>query len=202
MRGWPESAKSAAMKVLCKHDEMLPVTKLLKLRNPANPNRHSGDQIQLYAKILETQGWRRPVVLSKLSGLMVSGHGALEAAVVLGWKTCPVERQDFENAALELAHMSADNELARLSETDPNSQEALLRSLEGAGFDRELAGLLADIAEPVRLERIAITPPPAMTWVLMGIPTVDFGLINEHVEKARAVPGAIVETTVSSADEG
>ena len=35
--------------------------------NPANPNRHSAHQIQLLASIIQDQGWRNPVTVSKRS---------------------------------------------------------------------------------------------------------------------------------------
>ncbi len=39
--------------------------------NPVNPNRHSAHQIQLLASIIQEQGWRNPVTVSKRSGLIV-----------------------------------------------------------------------------------------------------------------------------------
>ena len=180
---------------------MVATSKLAKMRHPANPNRHPANQIALFAKILQAQGWRAPIVVSKLSNLIVAGHGALEAAIVNGYKQCPVDFQEFENEGLELAHMSADNELARLSESDANSQESLLKALEGLGVERDLAGVLKELAEPVRLEKLDTASPPAMTWALIGIATVRAGEILGLVEQIQAVPGTIVETTVASAQE-
>jgi hypothetical protein len=44
-----------------------------------------------------------------------------------------------------------------------------------------------------------VKPPPQTTWVLIGIPTVRFGEINELVERIAAVEGTIVETTANDA---
>lgn len=43
--------------------------------NPANPNQHSAHQLQLLASIIQEQGWRNPITVSKRSGLVVRGHG-------------------------------------------------------------------------------------------------------------------------------
>jgi hypothetical protein len=51
---------------------------------PGQPNRHSAHQIQLLASIIQEQGWRNPVTVSNRSGLIVRGHGRLEAALLIG----------------------------------------------------------------------------------------------------------------------
>ena len=61
---------------------------------PVNPNRHSAHQIQLLASIIQEKGWRNPVTVSKRSGLIVRGHGRLEAALLIGCPTIPVDEQD------------------------------------------------------------------------------------------------------------
>ena len=71
--------------VYCTHDKIVPVEELRP--NPQNPNHHPDDQVELLAKIIEKQGWRQPVKVSTRSGLIVSGHGRYEAALLLG---CPV----------------------------------------------------------------------------------------------------------------
>lgn len=177
---------------------MVAVSKLAGMRHPKNPNRHPPEQIRVFKKILSAQDWRRPIVVSNLSKLIVSGHGALEAALELKWKQAPVEYQDFASEGLELAHMSADNELARLSESDATAVEALGRELDELSLDREIAALLAE-SEPVELRKVAVTEPPEMTWILIGIPTVRYGEVNAAVEALSGVPGALVETTVASA---
>lgn len=189
------------MKVNCKYDKLVSVAALSKMWHPQNPNRHPAEQIALFGKILEAQGWRSPIVVSSRSNLIVAGHGALEAAILNGYKSCPVDFQEFSSAALELAHMSADNELARLSQSDQQALDTLLKGLDAEGLDHALAGIVESLQEPVRLEQVSVKPPPAMTWVLIGVRTVDFGQVNEIVERARAVPGAIVESTVTEEAE-
>ena len=77
--------------------------------NRKNPSRHPARQLWLLTKAIKRQGWRRPVVVSRQSGMLVTGHAAVMAARLAGWKEIPVEDQDFETPQLELAHMLADN---------------------------------------------------------------------------------------------
>lgn len=122
--------------------------------NPRNPNKHPDRQLDLLAKVIAHQGWRRPPVVSKQSGLLVTGHGAVEAARRAGWSTVPIDEQDFATPEDETAHMIADNQLPELAEIDSDALRGLLKELDGkieldlSGFDRDaltnLGGLLGD----------------------------------------------------------
>ena len=50
----------------------------------------------------------------------------------------------------------------------------------------------------VELRQISVQPPPKMSWVLIGIPTVRFGELASLVESVAAIPETFVETTVSN----
>jgi len=114
--------------------------------NPANPNRHSAHQIQLLASIIQDQGWRNPITVSKRSCLVVRGHGRLEAALLLGCETVPVDEQAYGSEAEELADLLADNRLAELAELDEDELRKLIRQIEEAdpAFDLELTGFMED----------------------------------------------------------
>ncbi len=114
--------------------------------NPANPNRHSAHQIQLLASIIQEQGWRNPITLSKRSGLIVRGHGRLEAALLIGCDDVPVDEQDYASEAEELADLLADNRLAELAELDEDDLKRLLKSIQESdpAFDLELTGFAED----------------------------------------------------------
>jgi len=114
--------------------------------NPANPNRHSAHQIQLLASIIQEQGWRNPVTVSKRSGLIVRGHGRLEAALLIGCDVIPVDEQDYASDAEELADLLADNRLSELAELDEDDLRRVLKSIAGAdpSFDLELTGFMED----------------------------------------------------------
>lgn len=71
--------------VFCSFDEIIPAEDLRP--NPKNPNQHPEEQVELLAKIIRAQGWRAPVTVSTLSGMIVRGHGRYMAAQMIG---CPV----------------------------------------------------------------------------------------------------------------
>lgn len=114
--------------------------------NPANPNRHSAHQIQLLASIIQEQGWRNPITVSKRSGLIVRGHGRLEAALLIGCEVVPVDEQDYASEAEELADLLADNRLAELAELDEAELKRLLKTIQQSdpSFDLELTGFAED----------------------------------------------------------
>jgi len=132
------------MRVLCAHTSLADPATLKP--NPGNPNRHSAHQIQLLAAIIQEQGWRAPITLSKRSGLIVRGHGRLEAALLMGCDKVPVDEQDYANEAEELADLLADNRLSELAELDEGDLKRVIERLRGADpeFDVELTGFMED----------------------------------------------------------
>ena len=64
--------------VYCAYDEEIAISELKP--NPRNPNTHPKEQIELLAKIIKKTGWRSPITVSTLSGMIVKGHGRLMAA--------------------------------------------------------------------------------------------------------------------------
>lgn len=72
------------------------------------------------------------------------------------------------------------------------------------GFDGEaLEELMTATAPETDIKEVAVAEPPKMAWVLIGIPLVRFGEINEWVEAIAKITGTMVETTISDfgADE-
>jgi DNA modification methylase len=130
-----ESAKHGT--ILCKYDDIYPISNL-KL-NPKNPNKHSKEQVDHYAKILRS-GIRKPVRVSKLSGLVTVGHGHIEASLRNGWTHVPVEYQEYSSPEAEYADMVADNALARQAEIDFAMINVELPDL-GPDFDIDLLGI-------------------------------------------------------------
>jgi len=132
------------MRVLCAHTSVADPAALKP--NSANPNRHSAHQIQLLAAIIQEQGWRAPITVSKRSGLIVRGHGRLEAALLMGCDKVPVDEQDYANEAEELADLLADNRLSELAELDEADLKKVIEKLRQADptFDVELTGFMED----------------------------------------------------------
>ena len=125
-------------KVHCAYDEMVDITKLVP--NPRNPNQHSDRQIELLAKIIQHQGWRVPITVSKRSGFVVRGHGRLLAAQLLGLDEVPVDYQDYASEAEEWADLIADNRLAELSQMDNQMLKDLLQEIDTGEIDLTLTG--------------------------------------------------------------
>ena len=104
------------MAVYCAFDKIVEISELKE--NPKNPNTHSEEQIELLAKVIQKTGWRAAITVSNLSGLIVKGHGRLQAAKAAGFKEVPVEYQNFKDEEEEMAALLADNKIAELAEID------------------------------------------------------------------------------------
>ena len=87
------------MEVRCLYDEMVPVAELRP--HPKNRNSHSDEQISRLAKILKYQGVRAPVVVSRLSGCIVKGHGTLAAIKLNQAKKAPVVFKNLDSEEQE-----------------------------------------------------------------------------------------------------
>jgi ParB-like chromosome segregation protein Spo0J len=124
--------------VKCAFQRMILVSKIKP--NPRNSNTHPEKQITMLAKIIQSQGWRSPIVISKRSGLVVCGHGRLAAAKLMGLAKAPCDFQEFQNDQEELAHLTADNRLTELAETDKDALSLILAELDASGFDLQIAG--------------------------------------------------------------
>lgn len=79
--------------VYCSYDKGVEIKEVKP--NPKNPNQHPEEQIGLLAKIIQAQGWRAPITVSTLSGLVVRGHGRLMAAIHAGLSHVPVDYQEY-----------------------------------------------------------------------------------------------------------
>jgi len=132
-----ETKKISGVEVHCAFDDEMDVVDLVP--NPRNPNRHDDRQIALLAKIIRSQGWRNPIVISERSGFIVAGHGRMEAARVLNVEKVPVDHQAFGSEAEEYAHLIADNRIAELAEADRGELGELIKELEGK-IDLDLTG--------------------------------------------------------------
>jgi ParB-like chromosome segregation protein Spo0J len=120
--------------------------------NAANPNKQPTRQLEIYAAAIRAHGWRESVTVSKLSGLVVRGHGALLAARLIGASSIPVEFQEYGSSEEELADLLADNRLAHLATTDAELLKSALQILTPAAITgysgTEIAELLAELAPP------------------------------------------------------
>ena len=126
------------MIVHCKHDELVDPKKLKV--HPKNRNEHPKEQVERLAQILEYQGWRYPIKVSKVSGYVTSGHGRILAAKHLGWKEVPVNYQEYKSEDQEYADLQSDNAIAAWAELDLEAINVDLKELS-TDFDVDLLGI-------------------------------------------------------------
>ncbi len=107
--------------------------------HPKNPNKHSPEQIDRLAKLIDYQGFRVPIVVSKQSGFIVSGHGRREAAMKAGLTHAPVVYQDFKSDEQEYAFLVSDNSIASWAELQIPDITDIVKQFED--FDFDLLGL-------------------------------------------------------------
>lgn len=117
---------------------MVPIAQLRP--HPKNRNKHPKDQIERLAKIIEYQGWRYPVKVSRQSGFVTSGHGRIEAAKLKGWDLVPVSYQDYESDEQEYADVQSDNAIASWAELDLSAINTDIVDL-GPDFDIDMLGI-------------------------------------------------------------
>lgn len=138
-------AEISTVEIKCSYDKIVEIKELKP--HPKNPNKHSKEQIERLAKIVEYQGIRRPVRVSKLSGFITAGHGLVAAIKFLGLKDVPVNFQDYENEDQEYADIIADNSIASWADLDLASINLEVPSL-GPDFDIDLLGIKDFEIEP------------------------------------------------------
>lgn len=124
--------------IKCAYNKKVPIGDLVE--HPKNPNLHNDEQIALLAKVIKHHGFRNPIIVSETSGYIISGHGRLQAAKLLGMEEVPVDYQKFANQTEEYAQLIADNRLAELSEFDNKSLKDLLEELDTGENDLDLTG--------------------------------------------------------------
>lgn len=152
--------------IRCSYVKMVPLDKLEP--HPENPNTHGETQIAMLADIIMAQGWRYPIVVSKRSGYIISGHGRWLAAKRDGLTDAPVDFQDFESADEERQQLLADNRIPELATRDIQKEAAVLHKLQAANVNTMLAGYkpkeMEDLLKKAKALAVGIQPDaiPAM----------------------------------------
>ena len=131
-------AMAGDIPVFCSHDEIVNIMKVIP--NPKNPNMHPERQIEILSQVIKAQGWRKPITVSKRSGFVVSGHGRLQAALLLKLSEVPVDYQDYATEAEEYADLVADNRIAELSDINEDLLIDILNEINDTDIDVLLTG--------------------------------------------------------------
>lgn len=125
------------MIIHCAYDELVSLDQIKE--HPDNNNRHSIEQIERLAKIIDFNGITSPITISKRTGYMTKGHGRKLAAEYNKYEKFPVQYIDYRDEAHEYSDLTADNEIARWAELD---RQAVYEKIEGLeDFDIELLGI-------------------------------------------------------------
>lgn len=181
-----------------------PLAKLTPYGRNPRKNDHA---VKKMAAAIKEFGFKIPI-LARSSGEVVDGHLRLKAAQALSLKTVPVLLCDEWTPAKVKAFRLMVNKSSEWAEWDKQKLHAELVSFSVAdlaliGFDAaELEELMpADLTQADgKLEDIPL-PAPALTWVLLAIPTAQYGSIAERIATLASVPNVRCEISVTSRDD-
>jgi len=109
-----------------------------------NARKHSKKQIRQIARSIEEFGFTNPILVDK-GGMVVAGHGRLEAAKLLGMTEVPTLRLEHLTPEQVRAYVIADNRLAEKSDWDPEILRIEMTELNELEIDLQLTGF--DTAE-------------------------------------------------------
>lgn len=112
--------------------------------DPANALKHTEKDIGATAASLRVYGQRTPIVVNKLTNIVLKGNGTLAGAKVNGWSHLAVVwvKDDPATAA---GYSIADNRTGRLAGWDKDAVDRLLRTVQTS--DEDLAGVFDELAQ-------------------------------------------------------
>ena len=110
--------------------------------NPRNARTHSQLQVRQIAASIERFGFTNPILVDD-AGVILAGHGRLEAAKLLGMDAVPVLRLSHLSPAERRAYVLADNKLALNAGWDRDLLASELQGLIDLDFEVELTGFSA-----------------------------------------------------------
>ena len=117
---------------------------------PRNARTHSRKQIRQIAESITRFGFTNPILIDE-GGMILAGHGRVEAAKLLGMEQVPCLRFDHMSEAEKRAYILADNKLALNAGWDEDLLADELRSLLVEDIDLDIGLTGFSIAEVDRL---------------------------------------------------
>ena len=131
--------------------EIWPIERLTA--NPRNARIHAPEQIEQIRASLREFGWTMPVLVRE-NGMLIAGHGRLEAAKLEGITEVPtIVARGWTEAQCQ-AYAIADNRLTDASHWSEELLRLELGDLQAAGFDLALTGFDQD-----ELDRLLVVEP-------------------------------------------
>jgi DNA modification methylase len=177
-----------------------------------NPRTHSQDQIKQIRRSIREFGFTNPLLIDE-SGLVIAGHGRVEAAKREGLTELPAIELQGLSEAQKRALVIADNQIATNAGWDENLLRLELDTLKDDEFDlsivgftdEELARLLADPIEEGLTDPDDVPSPPINPVTVLG----DVWLLGRHrvmcgdstsVDAVRALCGGDIRAQLLHAD--
>lgn len=117
---------------------------------PRNARTHSRKQVRQIADSITRFGFTNPILIDE-TGMILAGHGRVEAAKLLGMAEVPCLRFDHMSPAEKRAYVLADNKLALNAGWDEDLLADELRSLLADEIDLDIGVTGFSIAEVDRL---------------------------------------------------
>ena len=104
-----------------------------------NARKHPKGQIKKLAKSLKAFGWTNPLIIDP-EGMVLCGHGRLEAAISLDMTSVPTITLENLSEADRRAYIIADNALAERATWSRKTLATELSGLAELGYELELTG--------------------------------------------------------------
>lgn len=145
---------------------------------PRNARTHSRKQIRQIAESITRFGFTNPILIDE-AGMILAGHGRVEAAKLLGMEQVPCLRFDHMSEAEKRAYILADNKLALNAGWDEDLLADELKALLVEDIDLDIGVTGFSIAEVDRLIDGQVPEEP-------GNPEED---LQPDVAPARCAPG-------------
>ncbi len=137
---------------------------------PGNARTHSKKQIKQIADSISRFGFNNPVLVAE-DGVIIAGHGRVQAAKSLGWKVVPTIALAHLSETERRAYVLADNKLALNAGWDREILAIELQALVELEFDVELTGFsLAEI--DLLIDEAAEADPDAPDSADDAVPTI------------------------------
>lgn len=114
--------------------------------SPRNSRTHSKKQIEQIARSIERFGFNNPILLGD-DGLIVAGHGRVEAAKLLIMERVPTVRLSHLTPEQIRGYMIADNRIAELAGLDPQILAMEIGELLHLDLDFDVTDLGYEVAE-------------------------------------------------------
>lgn len=135
------------MKIKCSYDDLVDINTIKE--HPRNVNEHPEIQLKGLEETLKSNGIRIPLIVSNLSGNLISGHARYLVMKKMGVEMVPVVYQNFEDEKEEFRVMVAINEASRRSWLNPEKFDLNLGQL---GFGKDYKDRAFGIFKEFKLE--------------------------------------------------